>query len=130
MTLTVVKITYEKLKSKITNYRDYKNFFYDRFRQILLEKLSTENINATYIGIEMFLRICINKLNMLAACKKKYTSGNSMPFMNKSLTRAYMKRSRLRNLYLKSKLTIAQSPTLSNATTLYLFSEELKNIIT
>ena len=103
MTVTVMKTTYEKLKSKIKNYRDYKNFCNDTFRKVLLEKLSTENINANGSGFEKFLQICIQTLDIFAPYKKKYLRGNNMPFMNKSLARAHMKRSRLRNLYLKKK---------------------------
>ena len=73
MTVTVTKITQEKLKHKITDYRDYKNFCNDRFRQILLEKLCTENISTSCSGIGKFLQICINTLNILAPCKKKYS---------------------------------------------------------
>ena len=102
MTVTVMKTTYEKLKPRITNYRD-KNFCSDTFRQKLLEKLATENINTNCSGLEKFLQICVNTLNNLAPCKKIYSRGNNMPFMNKSLTSAHMKRSRLRNLYLKDK---------------------------
>ena len=47
-----MKTTNETLKPKITNYRDYKNFCDDRLRQILLEKLSTENTNVTCSRIE------------------------------------------------------------------------------
>ena len=35
--------------------------------------------------------------------KKKYSRGNNMPFMNKLLSRAHMKRTRLRNCYLKKR---------------------------
>ena len=103
MTVTVMKTTYEKLKQKITKYRDYKNFYNDTFCKVLLEKLSTENINANGSGFEKFLQICIQTLDIFAPYKKKYLQGNNMPFMNKSLPRAHMKRSRLRNLYLKKK---------------------------
>ena len=124
MTVTVMKTTYEKLKPRITNYRDYKNFCNDTFRQKLLEKLATENINTNCSGLEKFLQICVNTLNNLAPCKKKYSRGNNMPFMNKSLTMTHMKRSRLRNLYLKDKTET------SSATIVYLFCEKLKKIIT
>ena len=103
MTVTVMKTTYEKLKPIIKNYRDYKNFCNDTFHKVLLEKLSTENINANGSGFEKFLQICIQTLDIFAPYKKKYLRGNNMPFMNKSLARAHMKRSRLRNLYLKKK---------------------------
>ena len=103
MAVTVMKTTYEKLKPKIVNHRDYKNFCNDTFRQILLEKLSTENINTNCSGFEKFLQICIDTLNIFALCKKKYSRRNKMPFMNKSLKKAHMKRSRLRNIYEKNK---------------------------
>ena len=103
MTVTVVKTTHEKLKPRIVNYRDNKNFSNDTFRQILLEKLSAENINTNCSGFEKFLQICIVTLNIFAPCKKKHSRENNMPFMNKSLKKAHMKRSRLRNIYVKNK---------------------------
>ena len=71
MAVTVSKTTYQKLKPRITNYRDYKNFCNDTFRQKLLEKLATENINTNCSGLEKFLQICVNTLNNLAPCKEK-----------------------------------------------------------
>ena len=103
MTVTVMKKTYERLKPRIVNYRDYKNFCNDTFRQILMEKLSTENINTNCSGFEKFLQICIDALKIFAPCKKKYSRGNNMPFMKKSLKKAHMKRNRLRNIYVKNK---------------------------
>ena len=103
MTVTVMKLSYETLKPIIINYRDYKNFCNDKFRQILLEKVAAENVNANCSGFEKFLQICINTLDVFAPCKKKYARGNNMPFINKSLTKAHVKRSRLRNLNLKNK---------------------------
>ena len=102
MTVTVMKTTDEKLKPRIVSYRDYKNFCSDTFRQILLEKLSTENINTNSSGFEKFLQICIDALN-ICSLQKKYSRGNNMPFMNKSLKKTHMKRSRLRNIYVKNK---------------------------
>ena len=49
MTVTVMKTTYEKLKPRIVNYKDYKNFCNDTFRQILLKKLSTENMQIVMV---------------------------------------------------------------------------------
>ena len=120
--VTVMKTTYEKLKLRIISYRDYKNFCNETFRQILLEKLAA-NCN----GFEIFLQICINTLDIFAPCKKKYARGNNMPFMNKPLAKAHMKRSRLRNLYLKKKTELHTS---SNATTVYLFCGKLRKATT
>ena len=41
-------------------------------------------------------------LDELAPQKKKYSRGNNMPFINKTIKKAFMKRSRLRNIYLKN----------------------------
>ena len=40
---------------------------------------------------------------MYAPLKKKYIRGNNSPFMNRILSKEIMKRSRLRNKFLKSK---------------------------
>ena len=98
-----MKTFYEKLKHRTINYRNYKNFCNDTSRHILLEKLAAENINADCSGLEKFQQICINTLDIFAPCKKNYARGINMPFMNKSLTKAHLKRSRSRNLYLKRK---------------------------
>ena len=65
-----MKTTYEKPKSRIVNYRDYKIFCKDTFRQILQEKLSTENINTNCSGFEKFLQICIDRLKYLLLVRK------------------------------------------------------------
>ena len=52
--VTVMKTTYENLITRIINYRDYKFFCFDTFRQILVEKLSTKNINTNCSGFEKF----------------------------------------------------------------------------
>ena len=88
MTVTVMKTTFEKLKPRTVNYRDYKNVCNDTFWQILLEKLSTENSNTNCSGFEKILQICIDTLNIFAPCKKKYSQANNMPFMNKSLKKS------------------------------------------
>ena len=48
------------------------------------------------------LLICIKTQDKFAPRKKKYSRGNNMRFMNKSLCRAHMKRTRLRKCYLKN----------------------------
>ena len=41
--------------------------------------------------------------NMYATLKKKYIRGNNSPFMNRTLSKKILKRSKLRNKFLKSK---------------------------
>ena len=52
MTVIVMKTTYEKLKLKTVNYRDYKNFCNETIRLIILEKLTEENINTNCNAFE------------------------------------------------------------------------------
>ena len=93
----------KKLKSKITNCGDYKSFCDNKFWQIIFGKLSTENININCSRLEKFLQLSINTLNIFSPTEKKYLRENNIPFMNKFLTSAHTKRSRLRNLYLQNK---------------------------
>ena len=78
-------------------------FSNDKFREELLSKLSMENISNTSNVWKNFLRICIDVLDKLAPQMKKYNKGNNMPFINKPLARAHMKRSGLRNWFLKNR---------------------------
>ena len=50
-----------------------------------------------------YLAVCAKTLNRFAPYKKRYLRGNNMPFMNKSLSRAFMRRSQLRSKYLKKR---------------------------
>ena len=45
LTVTIMKTTFNKLKPRITNYRKYKNFSNDIFRDTFLEELSQVQIN-------------------------------------------------------------------------------------
>ena len=68
-----------------------------------MSKLSIENISNTSNGLENFLQICIGVLDKLAPQKKKYNRSNSIPYLNKPLPRVHMKRTRLRNRFLKNR---------------------------
>ena len=56
-----------------------------------------------FSDIESFQELCINLLNKFAPSKKKYVRANQAPFMNKTLQKAIMERTRLRNKFLKYK---------------------------
>ena len=95
--------TFCKFKPEITSSRNYKNFSNDFFRGTLLEELSQVWINNDDVGFNNFLRISQNTLYIFAPHKKKYIRCNNAPFMNKTLSKEIMKRSNLRNKYLKSR---------------------------
>ena len=103
MTLTVMKTTFEKLKPRVCYFRNWNEFCNEKFRTQLLTKLSMENINNSSNGINKFLEICVNTLDIFAPRKKKYLRGNNMPFMNKNLVNAHRKRTRLRNKFFKNR---------------------------
>ena len=101
MIVTVMKATFQKLPPRIINYRDYKNFNNDKFRECLISILSQPGIIAD--DLRKFLELCIDTLNLQAPFKKKYVRGNHLNFMNKELSKAIMNRTRLRNRFLRDR---------------------------
>ena len=67
-----------------------------------LSKVVLENSDK---GLNKFLDVCKEALNIHAPLKKKYIRGNNYPFINRILSEEIMKRSILRNKFLKVKLT-------------------------
>ena len=51
------------------------------------------------------MNVCKEALDKLAPLKQKYIRASNGPFMNKDITKAIMKRTRLRNNYLKIDAT-------------------------
>ena len=103
MVVTVMMTNFQKLESKIINYRNYRYFSNDRFREKVTSELSKVVLENSGKGFNKFLVACKEALNMYAPLKKKYIRGNNSPFMNRILSKEIMKRSRLRNKFLKSK---------------------------
>ena len=85
MTVTVMKTTFEKLKPRVCYFRNWNEFCNEKFRTQLLTKLSLENFNNSSNGINRFMEICVNTIDIFASRKKKYLRGNNMPFMKKNL---------------------------------------------
>ena len=103
MTLTVMRKSFKKFQPKIINYRSYKHFRNEAFRETLLKNLSQENFVNNDNGFQRFCSISLNSLEKHAPSKKKYTRGNHMPFFNKDLSKAIMTRTKLRNIFLQNK---------------------------
>ena len=101
MVLTVLKTTYQKAGPTVVNYRDYKNFSEQTFKQDLREEL--EIIKSSDLSYDSFQN-CVEKvLDKHAPMKKKYARANDGPFMNRALRKAVMLRTRLKNKYNKSR---------------------------
>ena len=103
MTLTVLKKSFRKFHPRLINYRSYKNFSSEAFRESLLEKLSKEIFENNDEGLQRFCNINLQVLNQHAPQKIKYVRGNQMPFMTKQLSEEIMKSSRLRNNFLRNR---------------------------
>ena len=97
LTVTEFKMSFQKLQPKIINYRDYKNFDNEKFRSDIWKM----NLNTT--DLEGFMKTVFHIFNKHAPIKRKYIRANEAPFMTKDLHKAIMKRSKLRNKFLKSR---------------------------
>ena len=103
LVVTVMKTTYRKLEPRIVYYRDFKYIFNNSFKESL-QKAISQNLEVGCDGIyESFAASCNKILDNHAPLKKKYVRGNHSPFMNKSLSKAIMVRTRLRNIFLKNR---------------------------
>ena len=99
MTLSVLKTFFRKKDPKIVNYRSYKKFNENLFRDELNSTLlNLDNVNMNY---DEFKDIFMQILNKYAPMKKKCIRGNNAPFMNKTLCKAFMHRSKLKNKFNK-----------------------------
>ena len=99
MILTVTKMTFQKLKPRVINYRDYKHFNNERFRDDLLSEISNSYLEFDNNSFDEFFKMCRSTLDQHAPRKQKYARGNHMPFMNNTLSKLIMKRTKLRNKF-------------------------------
>ena len=100
MIITVLNGNLNKKDPIILNYRSYKNFDEDSFR----EQLANDLLIFDYgdMDYDKFKKAFIDILNLHAPMKKKYIRGNNSPFMNQTLSKAFMHRSKLKNRYNKN----------------------------
>ena len=96
MVVTELKMGFQKLKPHIVAYRDYQHFDNEKFRSDIENCASEKNLKCFKENV-----FCI--FNKHALIKRKYVRSNEAPFMIKELHKAIMKRSRLRNKFLKTK---------------------------
>ena len=86
---------FSKSKPRIIIYRDYKKFNSNAFRSEIESLCSSE----AYLGF--FKDYILHIFNKHAPMKKKYLLANEAPFMAKEIHVAFMKRSRLKNTFLR-----------------------------
>ena len=100
MILTVIRKILKKLKPRAVNYRCYKHFLNEAYRESLIYELSKEVFVNNDDALQRFCNININIFNRHAPRKRKHDRGTQMPFITKDLSKTKMKRSRLRNNFL------------------------------
>ena len=95
LTVTGFKMSFQKLQPKIINYRDYKNFDNEKLQSDICKM----NLNTT--DLEGFMKTVFHIFSKHATIKREYNRANKAPFMTEDLHKAIMKRSKLRNKFLK-----------------------------
>ena len=94
MTATFMKRYFKKNDPVTIEYRDLKNFDPIAFREDLRYQLESKEC----ITIIDFQNIFLSVWNAHAPVKKKIVRGNNAPFMNKTLSKAFMTRARLKRI--------------------------------
>ena len=104
MVMTVLKVYFKKKGPSVIQYRNYKNFSNDKFRNDLLNELIRSKIETSRFDI--FVNAVLKVLSKNALAKKRDIRTNEAPFMNKILKKkAIIKLSRVRNVFLKKRNT-------------------------
>ena len=100
LTVTELKMWFQKLKPQVITYRNHKNFDHDKFKaDIKTCRFDKSDTNS-------FKETILSAFNKYAPIKKKYIPANKESFMAKNLHKEIMKRPRLRKKHLKSKSLI------------------------
>ena len=107
MVITVLKVFFKKQKPKIIQYRSYKNFENQVFQRELDSELLKIDLNIA--DLLEFTEIFLSILDKHAPKKRKFIPANDYNFVTKNLRKAIMKRSKLRNKYLRERTNEAKS---------------------
>ena len=103
MTVTMMKAYSPKLRPKHVNYRDFKKFSNEAFRDKLLTNLFHSAPN-----YDDFIKLVKGVLDRHAPQERRYIRANQKPFIASELNKAIMNRSRLRNRYLKLRTSVSK----------------------
>ena len=95
MIITVLNGKLKKKDPLLLNYRSYKDFDENSFWGELANALLA--LDYETLGYDDFKKVFIEVLNQHAPMKKKLIRGNNVPFMNRTLSKAFMHRSKLKN---------------------------------
>ena len=99
--MTTLRSTFIKLPPKALKYKSYKNFNGTVFLHELDQKLIQGDLNCSDDPYFKLTEIFSSILNKHAPIKPKQIRGNQAPFMNNSLSKTIMQKSKVQNKYLK-----------------------------
>ena len=99
LTIIVLKSRFKRLEPIEIKYRKYKKCDLSSFKSHLAQSLRVNTLND--INYDNLKYLFMHVLNKHAPVKEKLVRGNNTPFMNKTLSKAFMKRSKLKNKYNK-----------------------------
>ena len=103
MSLTVMKVFYKKQRPKIIRYGNFCNFDNELFINEVKNSIEQEYCQNQSLEFGSFKKKVDNILQKHAPLKKRYVRANQAPFIDKSINKHIMKRSRLRNKFLNTK---------------------------
>ena len=72
-------------------------------RSVINLKMNSGKKESLILNYSIFKNVCLDIVNKHAPLKRKYARANHAAYMYKELSQAIMKRSELRNLYLKHR---------------------------
>ena len=99
MIYTMLKTTFKRIPPKTVTYRCYRKFSEDAFRSDLQKNLWNSH-SGNFSSLHTVISLT---LDHHAPIKKKLIRGNSKPHVRKDLRKAIMKRSRLKNIFNKTR---------------------------
>ena len=103
MTLTVMKVFYKKQKPTIITYRNYKYFSNEVFMADVQNRISQATFENNDLEFDLFKAVLNEAIQRYAPTKQRYDRANQASFINKTINKEIMKRSRLRNKFLNTK---------------------------
>ena len=101
-----MKVFYKKQRPNIIRYRNYRNFNNECFINDVQSSIMKEYSQNETLEYELFERKVDYVLEKHAPIKKRYVRANQAPFIDKTINKHIMKRSRIRNKFLNSKSDI------------------------
>ena len=106
MSLTVMKDFYKKQSPNIIRYRSYRNFDNEIFINEVENNIWKKYSHKSNLEFEIFKNEADHIFEKHAPIKKRYIRANQAPFIDKTISKHIMKRSRLRNKFLNTKSDI------------------------